>query len=318
MPEGTTSTSEGATATAPPSGGRSASEFRDIADSLRNRTDVFGKTLGAVATLGTTAVGLSRISELYPVHEHDGVWVVAACIGLAAAALAAIGVAVRLMWAGRPVFINADLENPELDESEREKIKPVFHVAARRFGYETLLGLEQRERVLRSAASQARDEDERTRRTALADEAKTEIEQALGQAQVVVVRQRTTNAVNDWSWVLYLLVIGGLILFALGADRVSGDRTSIADAKACGEARKEGATPPELEKTGVCSTEGAPLAAKPPSEPEARAQIDARLAGTLEACAALVAEANSGPLRNKDCDPIRKALSEIDPKSRPG
>ena len=42
------------------SGGRTASEIRDIADRLRNRVDLFGKTLAAVATLGTTAVGLKQ------------------------------------------------------------------------------------------------------------------------------------------------------------------------------------------------------------------------------------------------------------------
>ena len=59
---------------APLSGGRTATEFRDIADALRSRVDLFGKTLAAVATLGTTAVGLSRIQDLFPARGRSAQW----------------------------------------------------------------------------------------------------------------------------------------------------------------------------------------------------------------------------------------------------
>jgi hypothetical protein len=91
--------------------------------------------------------------------------------------------------------------------------------------------------------SRTTNKDERARRTALADEVKAEIEQALARGRVVAIRRRSTNAVSDWlAWLLYAAVIGGLLLFAVGADKVSSDRKdTVADAKACGEARKAGA-----------------------------------------------------------------------------
>jgi hypothetical protein len=310
--------------TAPPSGARTATEFRDIADALRNRIDLFGKTLAAVAALGTTAVGLSEIGDLFPA-EGNVEWVVGACIALAVAALAAIGVAVRLMRVGRPIFMSADVDsNEDLDEGERSAVRPVLDAAARRFGYTSLIGLQERERSLRKAASRATDNAERARRTALADEVKAEIEQALARGQVVAIRRRSTSAVSRWTaWLLYVLVIGGLILFAVGTDKVSSDRKDpIADAKACGEARKAGATAGELGRTNeICdgAAQEAEEEPKPPSAAEARAQISTKLAATLEACAMLVqkdSDATSGPLKGEDCDPVRNALSRMDPATQ--
>ncbi|MFL5962036.1 MAG: hypothetical protein ACJ757_03990 [Gaiellaceae bacterium] len=302
-----------------PSGGRTANEFRDIADALRNRVDLFGKSLGAIATFGITAVGLGKIGDLFPVKD-DKWWVVAACAGLIIAAVAAIGIAVRLMLVARPVFMQADVDNNnELDnEGERAAVRPVFAASAKRFGYTTLLGLQERELSLRNAASRTIDKDERTRRTALADEVKVEIEQALARAQVVVVRLRATEAVRGRAWLLYVVIIGGLMMFAVGANKASSDRKApIANAKACGEARKAGATAAELGRaTGVCDGEAAKAAAKPkpPSAVEARAQITASLAETLKACAALVAkqgDPTSGPLSNADCAPVRQAVAAM-------
>lgn len=307
--------------TATPSGGRTATEYRDIADALRSRVDLFGKTLAAVATLGTTAVGLSEIGDLFPT-EGNGEWAVLACAGLALAALAAIGIAVRLMCVGRPIFMRADVDgNEDLDEDERKAVRPVFEAAAERFGYTSLIGLQERERSLRNAASRTTDKDERARRTALADDVKAEIEQALARGQVVAIRQRSTAAVSGWgAWRLYLAVVAGLIAFALGTDFVSSEREDpIADAKACGEARTAEATAGELGRTNdIC--DGEALAPEeepaPPSTAEARAQVTAAVAVALAACTALVEDAGgteSGPLDDEDCDPVREAVARVDP-----
>jgi hypothetical protein len=299
--------------TTTPSGGRTASEFRDIADALRSRVDLFGKTLAAVATLGTTAVGLNKIGDLLPAEGNSG-WVVAACGGLGVAALAAIGVAVRLMLVGRPIFMQADLK--DLDSKEAGLVKPVFSAAAARFGHTSLTGLQERERSLRTAASRATDTEDRLRRTALADQVKAEIEQALARGQLVVVRRRATQAVSDvGTWSLYLAVIGGLVVFALATDAVSSARTN---AKACGEARKAGATAGELGRASdACDGEAEKTEKpQPPSAPEARAQITAKLAAALEACTALIkddTDAKRRPLKTKDCDPVRAAVAAMDP-----
>lgn len=304
------------------SGGRTAGEIRKITDALRGRVDLFGKTLAAVATLGTTAVGLSEVGDLFPADGNEW-WVAAACVALAVAALAAIWVAVRLMLVARPVFLQADLQrDEELSGGEREAVRPVFEAHARRFGYSSLIGLEERERSLRLAASHATDEAERARRTKLADSVKKELEQALARGQLVVVRRRATKAVSGAvAWVLYGAVIVGLIVFAVGTDIVSSDRRdTVADAKACGDARKAGATAGELARTSpICDGEGDTAGAGDADQPtaaEARAQVAAKLAETLTICAALVrdaADADSGPLDDAECDRVRQALAGIDP-----
>lgn len=293
---------------------RTTSQFREIADQLRNRVDLFGKTLAAVATLGTTAVGLSKIGDLFPAKGNVP-WVIVACIALAVAALAAIGVAVELMKVGRPVFMRADLEgNEELDSDEIKAVRPVFKAAAKRFGYTSLLGLQEREESLRSATTRVTDEEERARRTALADDVKAEIDEAMARAQVVVIRRRATEAVTGRdAWRRYAAVIVGLVLFAVGTDKVSSDRVDhIAEAKACGEARKAGATGAELARAKPACDGQPEKADEPPSAAEARAQVTSKLAGALDACTALVTKegvAASGPLTNDECDPVREALS---------
>ena len=306
-----------------PTGGRTAAEYRAIADSLRARVDLFGKALASLATLGTTAVGLSRISDLYPTSDELLVYIT--CAALAAAAGAAIWVAVRLMKVGRPVFMTADPgdSGAEVDSSERKEVQPVFEQAARRFGYSSLVGLQERERSLRHAAAHATDKDERTRRTGLADEVKTEIEQALARAQVIVIRRRATRAVSDrGAWGLYAVVIIGLVVFALGADKASSEREDkVATAKACGEARKAGATASELGRTGVCEGKGETAAEKPkpPSAAQARVAIAKQLSDALEYCAGLAKQPGnqqSDPLEDGDCDPVRVAIVAMNRSSR--
>jgi hypothetical protein len=280
---------QAAQSTAVPTGGRTVAEFRDLAEGLRKRTDLFGKTLAAVATLGTTAVGLVKIGDLFPT-DGNGWWAVLACLALAIAALAAIGVAVRLMKVARPIFMRADLgsiPDNELSFGEKTEVQPVFDEAAKRFGYSSLVGLEERERSLRNAALRATDKDERARRVALADEVKAEIEQALARGQVVVVRLRSTGAVSGlWAWPLYVAVAVGLILFAVGTDKVSSERktevhkAATAQAKNCGDARTAGAVLDELSRTGAC-TVPEKAGPKPLTVAEAKACGDARKAGAV-------------------------------------
>jgi hypothetical protein len=306
----------------PPSGGRTAAELRVIADALRGRVDLFGKTLAAVATLGTTAVGLQKIGDLFPTEGSGSeAWAAAACIGLAAAALAAIGVAVRLMRVARPVFISADSAQSGLkDEDEKSAVRPVVGEAAQRFGYSSMAGLREYESSLRTTASTMADAAEHDRQIELADAVKTEIEQALARSQVVVVRQRADHAVYGfWAWFCYVVFICGLLAFAAGTDAVSSQRKehAIALAKSCGEARKAGALDAELTSAkGICVAKGSSEPPKPQSIDEARTQLAAALTKTLKACAALVhkqGDAASGPLTKKDCEPVRSAAAAMLP-----
>jgi hypothetical protein len=293
-----------------PTGGRSASQLREAADSLRNRVDLFGKTLAAIAAIGTTVVGLKKTPDLFPYQgKHGWIWIIFALLGLAAAALAAIVVAARLMKVAGPVLMTDDLDNnDDLNPDEIAEVKPAYDAAAKRFGYTSVVALRGREQSLRDAASQTIDKDERARRAALADEVNTEIEQAFARSQLVVIRRRAKNAVTDGSaFALYIVAIVGLILYLLGTDAVSSppSRVTIADAKACGEARKANATANELEKTKLCDKKGPPASQEQPSAAAAKALAIKKIAAELEECTALV---DSGALEKSGCNSLREAL----------
>lgn len=262
----------------PPTGGRTVDQYRDAVDSLRNRVDLFGKTLAGLATVGTGAVGLAKVGDLFPNEGEEG-WVWAAVIGLLAAAAGAVTVAVRLMNVSQPLVIDPDLDATDWRRGERSYAAKVFRASANRFGYDSLVALQQRERVLRSVAGRASNEAEQARRTTLADEVKLEIEGALARTQLVIVRRRATRAVCGMGSILcYVLVATGLVTFALGTDAVSSSRQDdIAIAKSCGEARAAGATKEELQGT-ACST--------PPTASEADVIAIAKSCGEARAAGA--------------------------------
>jgi hypothetical protein len=233
---------------------RTAKDFRDAADTLRTRVDGFGKVLVGIATLGTGSVGLAKIGDLFPVPEKSEPWALAAVAGLAGSAIAAVIIAIRLMRVGEPAVIEVDVDesSPGIKKSDMPNIRRIFSASASRFGFVTLDGLQERERTLRRAANRAGEASERARRTALADELRTEIETALARAQLAVVRRRSTDAVGTLTaFVLYTVVLGGLLLFAAGADKVASERVEVGkDALACAEAREAGATDDELTDSG--------------------------------------------------------------------
>src|SRR5262245_40979531 len=132
-------------ATSTTSAVRTPADYRDVADKLRTRVDIFGKTLAAIVTVGTTAVGLDRLGDLFPTNGHDE-WAWTALVGIGVAAGAAVAVAVRLMLAAGPVVIESELDVRALDVEERHAVQTVFKGAAKRFGYRSLQGLELRER----------------------------------------------------------------------------------------------------------------------------------------------------------------------------
>src|SRR5689334_18600242 len=103
---------------ATPTGERTAADYRAVADAVRSRVDVFGKTLAGLATVGTAAISINEVNDLFPA-AGDKWWTIGACLALAVAAGAAVAIAVRLMLAAGPVVMDSDLEsNDRLGKEE--------------------------------------------------------------------------------------------------------------------------------------------------------------------------------------------------------
>jgi hypothetical protein len=298
--------------------GRTAADYSKLADTLRARVDLFGKSLAGIATLGTGAVGLTKVADLAPLHGWDYLWVVIALVALVASAWAAVMIAIALMQVNQPVVLDAETALSDLTGKAKTDVEGIFTTSARRFGFSSLLGLQERERSLRKAASRASSEVERTRRTALADEAQREVELAIARARLAVVRRRAAEAVSGASArTCYLVVVCGLLVFALFADVITSDRTdAVATAKACGEARKAGASANEL-KGSACDAvekkdEDKPV---PPTAEEARTDLVTKLNDVLKSCVSLAAEDGKQdvkrPLSKTDCDRIAAAVKEL-------
>lgn len=265
---------EAAVAVTPaPPGGKTPVELRDMADRLRGRVDLTGRLLAVLGTTAAAAVGLNRIGDLYP-NNGTTPWVVAAVAGIVLATLGILWVATRLTKVSRPLLLRADLDamvrDKEIGRCERKLIRPLYERAARDAGAASLATVELRLATLERLVRRTADLEQRRRLTRMAEEIRADLDLVYGRALVIVVRRRAAKAVTGArSWAAYLLVIGGLLAFALGTDKVTSNRsveiaasltadaraaadssaatTAAAEAaRACAEARAAGATPGEL------------------------------------------------------------------------
>jgi hypothetical protein len=277
------------------SSGKTAEEFAALADSLRGRVDMIGKVLAGIGTVGAGAIGLAKVGDLAPVQQGEWPLVILAIVSLGTAALAVVALAVRLMEVNEPVILDADIGIADLSADAQRDVASIYRSSARRFGFTSLLGLEERETGLRKAAVRATSETERARRTALAMEVSDAIELAVAR---------------------YVLAVLGLLVFALSADVATSDRTdAIASAKACAEAREAGATEDDL-KGSICkpATTDDEGPSEPPTAGEARAQLAADLNDVLKSCTSLADEdatTDKRPLSTVDCDKIAAAVQAL-------
>ncbi len=283
------------------------------ADSLRGRVDLFGKTLAALATLGTGAVGLAKVSDLAPLRSN-GDWALAvlSILFLLLAAHQAVSIAIRLMSVGDPVVLGPEADVATLTALELADVNRVFGLSAARFGFTSLVALQERERGLRKAAARSASDDERARRTALADEIRLEVDYAVARARATVVRRRSTEAVSgSQSRLAFFLVAVGLVGFALFSDVVTSQHTdAVATAKACAEAREAGADATDLEGTpcGLPGKETSDDTTNRSAE-EVRVDLASQLIAVLASC--VDEQGDDGALEEDECVGVRRALAEL-------
>lgn len=299
-------------------GGRTAADYRGVADALRNRVDLFGKTLAGLATLGTGAVGLAKLGDMVPEDASADVFGIGlAVLGLLVAAFGALTIAVLLMKAGDAAVV--EVGKLGLSDGEKDLIEPIFAATAARFGLATLPALDEKEISLRRASLRASDEDARKLRETRALEMRTEIELALARSQVAVVRNRAASAVSGTlaKW-CYAFVAVGLVVFALAADASSQDRSQqIATAKSCAEARTAGATETDLKGTGCAVVvPGAPDAPASRTSDELRADMVQQLGTLLAVCEKGASSGAAIPAGGMDfgpgdCEAVKVAISSL-------
>lgn len=289
------------------------SRYRELIDKLRGRVDATGKTLGGLGTTAATAVGLAKIGDLFPVENETGqiVWFAAAIAGFLAVGISVLYVAGRLTRVARPVVMRTDIDDMErtgeLEPGERPAVDAVFSRWAQLNGVESLAAYELQSVRIRRSSRWTSDKDERARREQLADEIDSDIRAAFGLAALRVTRSRAAEAVTGrGARNAYLAFVLGVVLFALGTDYVSSERTErVAIAKSCADARKAGAKGGELPSVCERPDKEKDKAEQKPSARQQQTALAAKLVEALRECESAV---KSGPLTDDACLPTREAV----------
>lgn len=316
---------------AAPTPARLAVDYDKLADSYRSRLDVLGKALAALATLGTTTVGLATVTNLATAddaHHHGLSGASGVAIGcLLIAGCSAVLIAIALMRVNQPVVLTVDPASAsEYGPEVQADVAAIYTGVATQNGFGTLSALQLQARDYRIAARIAPDEEERKRRTELADEGQAEVDQALARARWAVVRRKASRAAGGWlSQLAYLGVLAGLLGFAFFSDLATDPETDdVALAKSCAEARSAGALEPNLKDT-ICEVPkdaSSPTSTAPtlPNAAEQRAALSSALVKVLADCATMVPTTVPSPDRavtDDDCAAIAALASRIYPSGSP-
>jgi hypothetical protein len=242
--------------------------LRGAIDTLRTRVDLTAKALAAVGTTAVTAVGLARIGDLFPaVGWKSWTWFTLAIVGFLGLAVA-VGYFIYRLWSvHQPLFMRADeramVAQGDITAAEKEDVRAVYRRTAELNRAPSLRAYEARADRLERIAEQTPPGERRDELLEDADRIRGEIEVTLARAALRILRRRTTKAVTDRrAAVAAALFVLGLLLFALGTDYVSSQRTDeVTVAKSCADARKAGATtlPPicNQKKAGGKTNKGA-------------------------------------------------------------
>ena len=295
--------------------------------------DLFGKGLVAFATVGTGAVSLATVENLSPRGLGSGFATVLAIAGLLAAADIAHrrcrspdeGQPSRRARHRRQRRSRVDGFDDVKGKAERTRI---YQSTASRYGFTTLLGLSDRERDLRRAATRAASDEEQQRRVGMADE----IRRDPPSAGAVALGDNPSSchgaaaSAKDAVY-LYVGVAAGLLCFAIFSDAATANQDdNIAIAKSCGDARKAGAmegdlhntkcyVPPDKDDDEEDGDEAGDETgdAKAVRKNVALAQVADQLVGVVDACYGLARTEeetdSTRPLVASDCDSLSSQLT---------
>jgi hypothetical protein len=216
--------------------------LRASADKIRARVDSLGKTFGAIGTAGVTAIGVSRIDNLFPVPTGSIWLVVVAALSFVVGAGVVLAIAVRLSDAAGPLSLRSDLADMvaagEISRTERDMVKDVYEQTYDLNAAKSLLAYEMRGIRLHRIGGWIGDASCvgacGTRSTEIA----IDVSVSLARASVVVIRYRAAQAVTSrLAGVLYAAFVAAMVSFALSTSwlisRQSGD---IATVKSCADA----------------------------------------------------------------------------------
>ena len=228
--------------------------FRDAADKIRSRADLTAKGLGALGTTVLTAIGITKVGDLFPAKAELR-WLVGVAFVLVgfAAMTFVLGFFTRRLWrVNEPIFLAADEKRmPDLDKHspkgttpELDRVTEIYGGMADLNDVPSLRAYELRGHRWERIAERERNEKRAKELQIRAALLRAEVLATETRALAVLVRDRASRAIADSRAVAaYAAFVIGVVLFAAGADWLESNRTDeVALARSCGDARKAGAT----------------------------------------------------------------------------
>jgi hypothetical protein len=264
-----------------------AKRYSDAADALRDRTDLAGKALAALATAGLTAIGISKVTDIYPTPSGERPTVVVLLSGFALMVVAIVAFTVRMWKVSRPLVPVSDLSQiaspvipeeddrggrvrqwiraqirrrypewrkpkPEINEREKLEMERVYKLVLRQAPFtemaEDLAAYERLALIAELSVVNEPSEAAASRLRYRAARIRAEVDQAQQRAKLVVIRERSVEALTNGRAALWaVLFVVGLVLFGGAADRLDSKRTTDAQVlKACKAVWIQNVDPKEL------------------------------------------------------------------------
>jgi hypothetical protein len=295
-------------------GALNTQRWQEATDKLRSRVDLTAKALGGIGTTVASAIGIAKIGDLFPIPPGwpSWVWAVTAIAGFIAIASAILIVTSRLWKVNQPILMRTDSEamkaQGDVDEKERQEVQLVYQQMADLNLVRSLRAYEARGHRRSRVAARTADEKKREKLEREATQIYREIQETFARAALRIIRRRTTNAIRGkgsrWA---YVLLVAGVLGFALGTDYVSSERSErITIAKSCADAREAGANADTLPE--ICGED--PPADDPAKNSPAQEQAKAvaALSEPLQRCLALI---DAGKAKAGSCNVIADAMAEL-------
>jgi hypothetical protein len=278
----------------------------------RERFDLSAKASAALGATAAGAVGLARIGDLFPLPpgQVSALWFGLAILGFAGMTASLFAFTFRLWSVNKPIIMRTDIESmTDLDERERREVKHVYDEMAELNNVASLEAYASRGRRFRRLAETASDPAKRKGLEDKAAEVEGEVDLTLARGALRVLRRRSSNAIRGLGSIVALAtLVASVVVFALGTDYVSSERTEdVAIGKSCADARKAGAKVDTL--PAICREDPPKKASaveeSSPSEETAKAAEALTL--SLQQCLGTLEQDEP----TTPCEPIVKSLQTL-------
>jgi hypothetical protein len=218
--------------------------WSDATASIRARTDLTAKLAGSLGTLGITAAGLSKFSDVFPLPADPScaqrLAIVGVLGGLIAMAVAVACFTARLWKVSAPLFMSVDPDAmPDLDDDERPIVQRVYGETAVLNGVDSLSAYAARGARFERIAQDSSDDAVRKRLETDALQVRADVDATQARAATNVIRGRAKDALSGVAYAIYALFVIALLAFGVGADYLDSERAGrVASAKSCAGAVK--------------------------------------------------------------------------------